>query len=453
MKVRFADEFAGVELPDARLGRRLGGLAQALWVEPAASLPESLRDGAALEAAYRFFSNDGVTAEAVLGPHYRETAGRCRERPDVVVPHDTTDFAFAGERKGLGRLRGTKERGFLAHVAIAVGWDRWREPLGALSHEVWTRGGKRTGSKREKARDPTRESTRWLRGVTSVEERLGHGFAVHVMDREADVYELFDGMMTIGARFVVRARSDRNLVDDARSMMERVESRRVIVKREVYLSKREKSTWPTLNKLHPPREAREATLAIRACTVTIKRPSDLPRSIAAALEVNVVLVDEVDVPRGQPPVRWCLITNEPINTAKAVERVVDAYRSRWRIEEYFKALKTGCAIEKRQLGTLHALTNLLAVYMPIAWRILRLRSIAQANAKRPASAVLSQLQIRILRRKLPGSLPGRSTVADALQAIAKLGGHLKRNGDPGWITLGRGYERLLTLEEGARLAQ
>jgi hypothetical protein len=38
-------------------------------------------------------------------------------------------------------------------------------------------------------------------------------------------------------------------------------------------------------------------------------------------------------------------------------------------------------------------------------------------------------------------------------AIAKLGGHLKRNGDPGWITLGRGYERLLILEEGWKLAK
>ena len=42
---------------------------------------------------------------------------------------------------------------------------------------------------------------------------------------------------------------------------------------------------------------------------------------------------------------------------------------------------------------------------------------------------------------------------DAMLAVAKLGGHLKRNGDPGWITLGRGYERLLTLEEGWKLAR
>lgn len=66
------------------------------------------------------------------------------------------------------------------------------------------------------------------------------------------------------------------------------------------------------------------------------------------------------------------------------ERVVDIYRMRWLIEEYFKALKTGCAIEKRQLESKHALVNALAVLIPIAWRLLRLRALARENASAPA---------------------------------------------------------------------
>ncbi len=34
-------------------------------------------------------------------------------------------------------------------------------------------------------------------------------------------------------------------------------------------------------------------------------------------------------------------------------------------------------------------------------------------------------------------------------AVAALGGHQKNNGDPGWVTLARGYEKLRTLTEGA----
>ena len=45
-----------------------------------------------------------------------------------------------------------------------------------------------------------------------------------------------------------------------------------------------------------------------------------------------------------------------------------------------------------------------------------------------------------------------TTVIDALYAIAALGGHLKRNGPPGWQTLHRGYQDLIMLELGWRAA-
>ncbi|MCR4318045.1 MAG: hypothetical protein NUW37_17000 [Planctomycetes bacterium] len=37
---------------------------------------------------------------------------------------------------------------------------------------------------------------------------------------------------------------------------------------------------------------------------------------------------------------------------------------------------------------------------------------------------------------------------EATWAIAGLGGHLKRNGDPGWLTLGRGVEKFLDMWAG-----
>ncbi len=123
----------------------------------------------------------------------------------------------------------------------------------------------------------------------------------------------------------------------------------------------------------------------------------------------------------RPAVEWRLATT-----------VVDAYGARWRIEEYFKALKTGCALEKRQLETLDALLNALGLFIPIAWNLLRLRVLSRQE--QPASKVLSSTQLKVLRASSKKELPDRLTVRDAMLAIAKLGGHLKRNGDPGWIT-------------------
>jgi hypothetical protein len=61
----------------------------------------------------------------------------------------------------------------------------------------------------------------------------------------------------------------------------------------------------------------------------------LPKSI----EINVLRVHEVDCPEGEAPIEWVLYTQKPIDTAEQVERIVDIYRARWIIEEYFKSFE------------------------------------------------------------------------------------------------------------------
>ena len=53
-------------------------------------------------------------------------------------------------------------------------------------------------------------------------------------------------------------------------------------------------------------------------------------------------VFELGPPAGAPAVEWLLLTTLPVDTPEALAFVVDSYRARWVIEEYFKALKTGC---------------------------------------------------------------------------------------------------------------
>jgi hypothetical protein len=457
VKKRFRDEYEGAVLGDTRRSERLAELGMALAAFPAASFPEALGDGAGLEAAYRFLGNDAVEPDAVLEPHGRETVARCLEQRDVIVAHDTTDFVFPGEkRRGLGRMRGRLERGFFAHVALAVSHDARREPLGVLSLETWTRGPrpKRSAkrSPRERQRNADRESTRWRRGVEAVEAKLQAGAAIHVMDREADDYELLAGLVADRRRFILRSTFDRR-VAEADSLTAALVLNSIVISRDVSLSERKPSGFAKAAKIHPPRAARVARLGIKAGSVTLLRPRDLAGDLPKKLEINVVVVEEVSPRPGEPPVMWRLYTTESIDSPADLERVVDGYRCRWRIEEFFKVVKTGCAIEKRQLETGHSLVNALAVYLPIAWRVLRHRTLAQTDGDRPATAVLSALQVRILKRLTPTKLPRALTVADALVAVAALGGHLRRNGPPGWITLTRGYERLLTLEEGALLAE
>ena len=163
------------------------------------------------------------------------------------------------------------------------------------------------------------------------------------------------------------------------------------------------------------------------------------------LTLNVVEVFEPHPPDEEEAISWVLLTSEPITTKEEVAAVVDHYRARWRIEEFFKALKTGCSIEKRQLTDFASLKRALALFIPIAWHLLMLRSLARTTPSPPASKMLSPLYLTVLRAlaaQRKHLLADEPTAQDALLAIAALGGHLKRNGEPGWMTIGRGYYAL-----------
>lgn len=367
------EEFIGAAFGDARLSRRLVRLAEAIGASPDESFPNVFRESAELEAAYRFFSNDDVEPAAILAPHVRATVARCKGSK-VVVAHDTTAFSYAagGQRTGLGTHRGVQQ--FRSHVSLAVRLDASRDPLGVLASDNFIR----TGDGGDGS-----ESRRWFAQAERVSqlEGLDASSVVHVMDREADDYPTFINMKAKGLHFVVRAASDRVLVDESgkRSghMREALADAAVRTTREVPLTlRRAEGRTSQQKKAFPPRNARLASLNIAAIPVTLKRPANQPNELADTCSVNLVRVWEPAPPNGEAPIEWILITTEPIDTEASLLEIVDAYRARWRIEEFFKALKTGCAYETRQLESFDALTNALAVSLPIAWRILRLRSLA-----------------------------------------------------------------------------
>jgi hypothetical protein len=197
---------------------------------------------------------------------------------------------------------------------------------------------------------------------------------------------------------------------------------------------------------HGQRQARIAKLSVSAGRIALQKPRYCNDDLPDELHVNVVYVQEVDAPKDEEPVAWVLVTTEKIETSEQVAAVVDHYRARWLIEEFFKALKTGCAVEKRQLESFGALTNALALFLPIAWQMLLLRTVSRLDPNAPASHVLTATQIAVLRHYQPQKMPARdATAKDALYAVAGLGGHLKNNGAPGWRTLAHGMQELLLL--------
>lgn len=446
-----ADEFAEAELGDVRRTRRLQRIAERVMEAPRVGFPQMVNDDSELEGLYRFFGSENIGFDDVLKPHVDATLRRMRSQEGpVLVIHDTTDLKFGGTRvrEGLGTTYG-KQQGFLIHVALAVLPGEERLPLGTCGlHRICRLESKNTREKSwyQMSKDPTRESLRWGQLATQVEKSTEGVDCIHLMDREGDNFDLFALLLEQRARFVVRGCHDRALTNGHR-LGEEIEGLEAQAYREIQLNERiDDGRRKDRLKSHPARATRLARVAVAGCRIALRRTLSA-HSEQSEVTLNVVRVWEVSPPAGEPAVSWVLYTTEPIDSAEQLIAVVDHYRSRWVIEEFFKALKTGCSIEKRQLESYAALSLALAVFLPVAWRLLLARSLSRKVPDAPATIVATETQLHLLRHKLNlGALP--ETAEQVTLAIAKLGGHLKRNGPPGWLTLGRGFESLLLMQAG-----
>ena len=420
-------------------------VAEALSRRPTASLPKAMGNDAALEGAYRLLSNESVKPEPILAEHVAETVRQLEAIPLVYAVSDTSELRFGGKgRSGLGPLL-HEGLGFLTHPCLAVAGDGSRLPLGLLAVRTWVRPEQKKGRRGTAASRNAldRESLKWEQVALAAAKAAGGQAAklIHVMDREADIYALFAVLKAEGQRFIIRVAQNRALEDEAGRVFQALERAPTQLLREVPLSRRMRTS-----RSNPSRKERTAQLSISACSLTLRRPATADKALPEALSLNFVHVFEANPPPGETAVDWKLVTSEPTASLAEQEQVVDGYRTRWVIEELFKALKTGCGMEQSELESVEALLNLLAIKLPIAVQLLALRSLAEADETAQATRVFTPLRLEVLRAMSKAKLGPDPTVKEALWAVAALGGHIKNNGAPGWQVLGRGFEDLLHYE-------
>jgi len=162
-------------------------------------------------------------------------------------------------------------------------------------------------------------------------------------------------------------------------------------------------------------------------------------------------------PAGEDPVEWMLLTTLPVTSFEEAYEKILWYCLRWRIEMYFKVLKSGFRVEDCRLNHAERLTRYLMVMSIVAWRLFMITLIARTDPDTPCSVFLASHEWQVLFRKThknqaPPEEPPR--IGQVVTWIAKLGGFLARKSDgpPGTITLWRGWKRLTDLTEGWCLA-
>lgn len=454
-------EFAGVDVGDKRLNSRVRLVAARVGAAPGESFPKLMASDAECEALYRLLNNDDVAWQAILEPHVVASVARGAEQGLTRVVHDTTDFAFSGDREGMGPIGLKDTMGFFGHVALAVSGGEERIPLGVVGLVPYARRrgaplplNERKRAVRQKPR-AEKESTRWETLAQAVSGRFPTSDVIHVMDQEADDFVLLTELQRTGLRFVIRGSSSRLVRRKGEHVQELLDGEHGEAFRSVPLSAR-KGGGAKQRKAHPARHERVAHLHLRWMQVDLEKPQHAQTDIER-IAVWVVQVFEPAPPDGEAPVVWTLLTSEPVEDATAATAIVDHYRARWRIEEYFRALKQGCAVEKRQLESYDAMLTALAIFMPIAWRLLLLRSLARDESPLPAASVFDEDEIAVVvaltEHKRCYVLPAEPTIRDFMLAIAAIGGHIRNNGEPGWMVLGRGLDDVITAGIGWRAAR
>jgi Transposase DNA-binding len=446
--------FGLAQLGDERRTARLVKTFDLMCRHPGGTLPDKLSTPADLRAFYRLCDCEDVTHAAVIAAarqHTLRRIGTCAG--PVLVIHDATELDYtslASLADDLGQIGKGTGRGYICQNVLAVAAETG-EVLGLLDqilhcrdevpeHETLT-------AHRERE---TRESRLWLWGTEHLSD---NSQLIDVADQGADTFEFLEHEVKSGRRFVVRACKTRKVYAGHRPLGP-----------QHYLKEYSRSL-PELGRFtmdvqaQPGRKARKnAEFIVRGGPVLVCPPhAKYGGHGDGPLRLYVVQVTEVKPPPGEKAIDWTLLTNEPVCTFDDAWRVMSWYERRWTVEEYHKAVKTGCQIEDMQFTTVARLEPAIALLSIVALTLLDLRDASRRpEAKtRLATTLFAREYVEVLSVRRYGEIRRNLTIHDFFYALARLGGHQNRKRDPqpGWLVLWRGWTKLQAMLDGYTAAQ
>ena len=459
-------EIEGCEFPDKRLKTRFGKLLGQLSEKIGAALPTACQDWAATKAAYRFFDNPRVDESILLAGHFAATKSRmAAAKGPILILHDTTEFSFQRERpEAIGKTRVLPSArigrqpitkcGLLMHSSLAV--TTAGKPLGLTAVKFWTRkkfkgtnalaGRGKSGSKHSVnfTRIPIelKESVRWLENLKQSTQLINPARCIHIGDRESDIYELFCLAEEEGAHFLVRTCVDRLAGAGKTTIARKMQHKAIQGTHQVEV-------------LDAKRRPIQVELRLRFSRMTVHPPIGKHKTYPP-LSLTVIHAWERGQPEGRKPICWKLLTDLPVESLESAIEKLEWYSQRWKIETFHKVLKSGCRAEDAKLRTAERLTNLIAIFCIIAWRVFWLTMLHRTNPKTSADTVFTKMEIAIVNHLSGASeQPAPKNVAHYVLAVAKLGGYLNRKNDgpPGNLVLWRGLSRLTDIHLGVELGK
>jgi len=465
------DEFANLDIGDKRLNSRLINICDRFSESPESPINQACNDWAETKGAYRFFGNRKVDSDKILRAHSSQTAERSKKYKTILAVQDTSYLIYTKHRatKGIGNISMKKgknidkifSKGLILHTCLAITTDGL--PLGLLDQSITSR--KPQTATRKKIKDVTpiekKESYRWLKSLKNSATRVKGSQVVTVCDREADIYEFFHLSNEIRSPVLVRASFNRSINKKSRyaekgvlKLWEFMEAKPTVGTIKIKITKKPRTRHSIK------RKARIAKLSIKYGTFLFNPPRNnikLRKGKLPDLKMNAIYVLEENPPKGEKALEWMLLTNLPVANLEQAYEKVKWYCLRWRIEMFFKVLKSGFNVENCRLGYANRLIKYLTVMTIIACRLFMMTLIARTDPNMSCKGFLTDMEWKVLylkthKSKRPPDTPPK--MEDVVRWVARLGGFLarKQDGDPGTIVLWRGWKRLKDLTQGWNLA-
>lgn len=400
----------------------------------------------------RFLGNAKVTTARVI-ESWSEGTTAAAEGRHVLAIQDTSEINFATtakRRRGLGEIGHGNGRGVLLHPMLAVDAENG-SCLGLLSGQVWTRKGRRTVS--HDLRDLSdKESQRWIATALAAKPLLAKAAMVTVLgDRESDIFALYASAAEERFRVIARSMHDRKLADGI-GLYVASEGMAVVEQRAIVLPARAQ------------RAERVAVLELRFGAVNLARPqTKFLRHLPKSLPLTLVDVREPDPQAGTEPLSWRLLTTHPVANAEEAWRIVEWYKRRWLIEQFFRVLKTqGFKLEDSQIATADRLLKLVAIAAKAAVITIQLLQARDGRSHQPIRLAFDATEVATLAalnqnleaqsKRLKNPHPPDS-LAWAAWIIGRLGGWdgYPSSKPPGPITMKHGLEYFYAVAVGRSL--
>lgn len=324
-------------------------------------------------------------------------------------------------------------------------------PLGLTSQQCWSRPEREEEAKQKSRRKYTsdikdKESYKWIKALKDTRRIVPKETnIVTIGDREADIFELLWTAEELQTLFLVRNRKNRKFItSNGEKTNIKTHLQSLSNKKEALIHVPQKKNFPA-RKASVEIKFSSGLIPIRSASIYGSKNS--LHKISDKLAVHIVSAQEINPPNETEAINWVLITNVAVyNFEEAIERI-RWYQLRWKIEEYFRILKSGCNIENSRLSMKEKLQKLIALKSVIAYKILFLSKLALIAPETECTQILSQEEWHALyiREHQTTLLPQKPpSIKQALIWLGKLGGFMNRKNDnlPGAMTLWRGYEEL-----------